>query len=277
MRALLNSIHYICRYLRAKSDAFQAFGSAGRSGTGLLPHSVVTPVATYSPWIADESFLRVYGRVRKATLVDKYRCYELWSLAKEAAKLPDGDFVEIGVWRGGTGCIIAAQASISAPGDTVYLCDTFTGVVKAGDSDRHYQGGEHADTSEQAVLSLTQEIGLENVRILAGVFPDQTGHAIESHRFRFCHIDVDVYQSGLNILNWVWPRMVPGGIVVFDDYGYLSTGGITKLVNEQRAMGDRIMLHNLNGHAVFVKISSAPTIRNQVEVLSHAVSERTPA
>jgi O-methyltransferase len=43
-------------------------------------------------------------------------------------------------------------------------------------------------------------------------------------------------------------------MVVFDDYGCLSTGGITRLVNEERSKTDRLMLHNLNGHAVFVKL-----------------------
>ena len=61
-------------------------------------------------------------------------------------------------------------------------------------------------------------------------------------------------RCGREILAWVWPRLATGGIVVFDDYGFLSTGGITRLVNEERSKTDRLMLHNLNGHAVFVKL-----------------------
>jgi O-methyltransferase len=106
------------------------------------------------------------------------------------------------------------------------------------------------------VAALARKLDLPNVQILTGTFPEDSGAAIANVTFRMCHIDVDVYESGREILNWVWPRLLPGGIVVFDDYGFLSTGGITRLVNEERGKRDRIMTHNLNGHAVFVKLPS---------------------
>jgi O-methyltransferase len=136
---------------------------------------------------------------------------------------------------------------------TFYLCDTFQGVVKTGAQDRQYTGGEHADTSQDLVAALANKLGLSNIKILTGTFPEETGHVVAGLTFRMCHIDVDVYESGREILNWVWPRLVSGGIVVFDDYGFLSTGGITRLVNEERDKPDRVMIHNLNRHAVFVK------------------------
>jgi O-methyltransferase len=192
--------------------------------------------------------------VRPNTLVDIYRCYDLWNLVEEAGKLPSGDIIEIGVWRGGTGCLMAKRAKLIGLRTSVYLCDTFQGVVKAGSSDRHYAGGEHADTSEATVLNLAGRLGLDNIKILRGIFPEETGQQVADGCFRLCHIDVDVYDSGRDILAWVWPRLARGGMVVFDDYGCLSTGGITRLVNEERSKTDRLMLHNLNGHAVFVKL-----------------------
>jgi O-methyltransferase len=254
MSMLVDSARYVFRYTLTKFDAFQAFGAAGRTGAGHLPHSVVYPLATYSPWITDTAFQRFYKEIKGSTLVDPYRCYELWSLARESAKLPSGDFIEVGVWRGGTGSLIAAQANRCVDGAVTYLCDTFTGVAKAGASDRHYKGREHADTSKEAVLALARRLELHRIEVLEGVFPDESGIFVADKRFRFCHIDVDVYQSGLDVLEFVWPRMVRGGMVVFDDYGSLSTGGITQLVNEQRVEADRLMLHNLNGHAIFVKL-----------------------
>jgi O-methyltransferase len=44
-----------------------------------------------------------------------------------------------------------------------------------------------------------------------------------------------------------------GGMIVYDDYGFQSCGGVTKYVNEQRSLPGRIVLHNLNGHAIVVK------------------------
>ncbi|MBK6735365.1 MAG: class I SAM-dependent methyltransferase [bacterium] len=86
-----------------------------------------------------------------------------------------------------------------------------------------------------------------------GIFPDETALEIADRAFRFCHIDVDVYQSGKDVLEWVWPRLSVGGVVVFDDFGFSSTRGIAKLVHEEEDAGDRVCLQNLNGHAVFVK------------------------
>jgi len=221
---------------------------------GHLPHSVIYPVATYSPWLADQEFQNAYRIARPQTLVDLYRCYDLWQLVREAGKLPLGDILEVGVWRGGTGCLMGLRAKLSGIPATLWLCDTFQGVVKAGASDRQYSGGEHADTSQDLVVSLANKLEVTNIKILTGIFPEDIGHTISDLTFRMCHIDVDVYESGREILNWVWPRLLPGGIVVFDDYGFLSTGGITRLVNEERQKQDRVMTHNLNGHAVFVKL-----------------------
>jgi O-methyltransferase len=254
LKALIQGAQYAYRYARHKFDAFQAFGPAGVNGGSHLPHSVVRPVATYSPWRADHEFQAAFELVRPNTLVDVYRCFDLWQLVAEVAKLPSGDIIEIGVWRGGTGCLIAHRAKLTGIQAKVYLCDTFRGVVKAGSSDRHYAGGEHADTSEAIVTDLAKRLALDNIKILRGTFPEETGHVVAAESFRLCHIDVDVYESGRDILAWVWPRLVRGGMVVFDDYGCLSTGGITRLVNEERSKTDRLMLHNLNGHAVFVKL-----------------------
>ena len=80
-----------------------------------------------------------------------------------------------------------------------------------------------------------------------------TSLQIADRTFRLCHIDVDVYQSGKDILEWAWARMPIGGVVVFDDFGFPSTTGITKLVHEFEGLNDRICVQNLNGHAVYVK------------------------
>jgi hypothetical protein len=76
-----------------------------------------------------------------------------------------------------------------------FLCDTFKGVVKAGNQDLHYRGGEHADTSMDTVRQLATDMGLGNVELLEGIFPDATGDRIKDRQFSLCHIDVDVYES----------------------------------------------------------------------------------
>jgi O-methyltransferase len=213
---------------------------------GIPAHSVVIPFASYSPWLIDEPFQAVFGAVFDHTLLDTYRLYELWQLVRQ---LGPGDLLEVGVWRGGSGALMAA----AAPDKTVFLCDTFNGVVNASDQDSTYRGGEHADTSTQIVSQLVDRLGLTNVKILRGIFPQQTAHIIDDLTFALCHIDVDVYESARRTIDWVWPRLAVGGVVVYDDYGYWQCSGITTLVNERLGLPGSVTIHNLNGHAVVVK------------------------
>jgi O-methyltransferase len=219
-----------------------------------IRHAEVFPAATYSPWLSDEEFNRVYDLVKNNTLVDRYRCYELWQLVGEMTKIENGDLIEIGTWRGGTGALIGRKCQIERIPGVLYLCDTFAGVVKAGPLDATYFGGEHADTTKQAVLDLIDSLGLDRVRILQGTFPDESAAPLADARFRFCHIDVDVYESAKEIVDWIWPRLVPGGIIVYDDYGFHCCVGITRFVNEERRKPDRLVIHNLNGHAIVIKL-----------------------
>lgn len=210
--------------------------------------------ATYSPWLLDAEFQAAHWEVADHTLVDLYRCWELWHLLGQTAHL-SGDVLEVGTWRGGTGALLGRRARLLGLEAEIFLCDTFTGVVKAGTADANYAGGEHDDTSEPIVRALCKGLGLDNVRILRGVFPDDTAAAVAERCFRLCHIDVDTYQSGRDVLEWVWDRMPAGGVVVFDDFGFPSTAGIAQLVHEYEGRADRVCVQNLNGHAVFVKIA----------------------
>jgi O-methyltransferase len=221
---------------------------------GTLPHSLVFPRATYSPWVSDTGFQQVYQRAKSSTLVDIYRCYELWQLVGEVKHL-EGDLMEVGVWKGGTGALMASIASRIDPSATVFLCDTFEGVAKAGIKDNRYVGGEHDDTSRESVNSLLEgELGLSNFEILQGVFPDETGNLVADRTFKLCHVDVDVYEGAKAVTEWIWDRMPTGGIIVYDDFGFSGTQGVTAFLEGERAREDRVVVHNLNGHGLLIKL-----------------------
>lgn len=71
------------------------------------------------------------------------------------------------------------------------------------------------------------------------------------------HSDVDAYNSTKGVIEWSIPRLLKGGLIVFDDYGFLGREGVAKYVNE--LMSDLIMkkefllVYNLNGHAILIK------------------------
>ncbi len=221
---------------------------AMRSGA----HAMAYPLSTYAPWQSDHEFRDVHSAIRRNTFVDVWRCYELWSLVGELRDVP-GAILEVGVWRGGTGVLMAARAARLGLEDPVYLCDTWSGVVKTGPVDTYYHDGKHDNASPEIVRELAARMGTRNVELLHGVFPEETGDRIADRTFRLCHCDVDVYRSAKDVLEWVWPRLAPGGAVVFDDYGFPACPGVTRLVDEQRLRADRLVVHNLNGHGLVVK------------------------
>ncbi|MEI6242485.1 MAG: TylF/MycF/NovP-related O-methyltransferase [Chlamydiota bacterium] len=219
-------------------------------------YECITPNATYAPWKQNSQFMATYEKIKSHTLLDIYRCFELWNLVEQSSKL-QGSLIEIGTWRGGSGAIIATRANLSHISDPVYLCDTFSGVVKTGQKDTFYKGREHSDTSLAIVEELIYtKLGLEKVKILQGIFPDDTARCIEDKLFRFCHIDVDAFRSAQEIVSWIWDKMTVGGVIVFDDYGFETCQGITSFVNEYKHKKDCLFLHNLNGHAIFVKLAA---------------------
>ena len=199
-------------------------------------HHRVLPQATLAPWLNDEEFLKIYEKVKNYTLVDIYRCYELWVLAKQAKNI-DGAILEVGVWRGGTGLLMAEANKYS--NKKIYLADTFNGVVKAGTKDTSYKGGEHNDTSLDLVSDLISNLCLNNIDLLEGIFPEDTSHLV-TENIAMLHCDVDVYNSAKDVVEWCLPRMSKGSLIVFDDYGFFGCEGITSYCNELKLRNDLI-------------------------------------
>ena len=214
----------------------------------------VRPVADYRPWDTDEVFRPLYLAISEHTKVDEARCYLLWRAALQMGPVP-GAFIEVGVWRGGTGALLSDAAARIGGDRHVYLADTFRGVVKAGPMDDYYRGGEHADTSRETVEELLGELGTGNYSVLEGVFPEETGTRVPDGPIALCHVDVDVYQSARDVTDWVWPRLPVGGLVVYDDYGFYGCEGVTARGGELYDRSDALFLHNLSGQAALVRIA----------------------
>ena len=224
---------------------------------GHKEHTTLISAATYSPWRADSAFLAVYGQIRDNSLLDEMRLYELWQLADQVGHL-QGDFIEVGCWRGGAGCLVAKRIAQRQPDSKVFLCDTFAGVVKATERDSQYRGGEHSDSDMSIVADLAKRLGVE-ANILKGMFPEDTGHNVDDRLFKFVHIDVDVYQGAKDSFEWLIPRLHLGAIIVFDDYGSSQTDGIRTFIDELHGHPDFAVILNFNGQAVVVRRSALTT------------------
>ena len=145
------------------------------------------------------------------SLLDTDRLDNIVRLLNIANKL-DGSIAEVGVYRGGS----AYYLDLLSNGKNVYLCDTFEGIPYKGELDKHEIGDFDAVSYEDIRERFPSAI------ILKGIFPDTAEIAInENQTFCFVHLDADQYKSTVDSLNYFYPKMVEGGVIIFDDWGWL--------------------------------------------------------
>jgi hypothetical protein len=146
-------------------------------------------------------------------------------IAKLAASLPAGAFAECGVYRGG----ILKMLATAHPGRTVYGFDTFAGLpAEMWGTDELHSVGDFDDTSLRFVRAATADS--PNIRLVQGVFPDSAVYVKD--RFALVHLDFDFYESTRAALEWFLPRMVAGGVIVFDDYEWEYCPGVKRAIDE---------------------------------------------
>ena len=171
-----------------------------------------------------KEFLDLRKQIKDVTLVSKDRCFVIYRFAKSVARL-DGVMAEVGVYKGGTARILAK----TCPHKTLYLFDTFSGMpqVKA-QIDKHSEG-DFADTSLVKVKNFLADCN--NVKFFPGFFP---ASADRDEKARFClvHIDVDIYQSVKDSLDFFYGWMVQGGVMILDDYEWHACPGVKKAVSD---------------------------------------------
>ncbi len=153
-----------------------------------------------------------------------------------------GDLIECGVWRGGA-CILM-RAVLAAYGDesrSVWLADSFQGVPRSDPANYQADKGIRAEFAagilgvpEAEVRANFERYGLldDQVRFLPGWFKDTLQDApIES--IAVLRLDGDLYESTIQALDALYPRLSPGGFCVIDDY--LSVTACQQAVTDYRA------------------------------------------
>ena len=175
-------------------------------------------------WDTDQEFKNVTKGVKGYTLVNKAGCYNLYQLAKNASNLK-GDAAEIGVYKGGTAYLIAK----TLPDKNIHLFDTFEGMPQVDSTLDKHRAGDFANTSLDAVKTYLRDC--PNVTLYKGYFPN-TADPIKDKMFSFIHIDVDIYRSVMDCCEFFYPRLLPCGVMLFDDYGLVSCPGAKKAVDE---------------------------------------------
>jgi len=214
-----------------------------RDGAQYRPH--------YFPWLAPE-FQERYKTISAHTLVAADRCWYLSAFAKQALMI-EGSFLEAGTYKGGTALLLRGEIEAAA-GTTprmFYVMDSFAGMLHTDEARDRHRVGDLADTSLAAVQRVVGTPPFIDYRV--GWIPD-TFQGIEDARFSFAHVDLDLYQSIKDCCAFVYPRLAPGGFMVFDDYGFPNNPGARRAVDEFFADKREIPIVLASGQAVICKL-----------------------
>lgn len=152
----------------------------------------------------------------------------LWA-ATSAFKIP-GDFVEFGVNRGFLSSAIMQVLDWNVTGRTFYLLDTFAGI-----DERYITQDDIAvgviERNQHDIDSGFYTFDLDAVRanfaewpaarIIPGPVPE-TLDQIDSDNFAFAHIDMNCAAPEIAAIEFLWPRLSEGGVVLLDDYAYIG-------------------------------------------------------
>ncbi len=154
------------------------------------------------------------ARRGRESLLSGNEAFTVFSLARAQSALP-GEMAEVGVYQG----VSAKLISVASGQVPLHLFDTFAGLPPpAADERSRLRQGFYA-----ASLASVQDFlaGQRNISFHPGNFP-ATGASCGERRFSFVHLDVDLKSSTLSCLEFFYPRMLPGGVILSHDYSYLD-------------------------------------------------------
>uniref|UniRef100_UPI0035AE4440 class I SAM-dependent methyltransferase n=1 Tax=Hylemonella sp. TaxID=2066020 RepID=UPI0035AE4440 len=162
----------------------------------------------------DEGFMTAWRKhasdaVERAIL---WRTSILLGGVRNGLKL-DGDFVECGCYKGTTVRILCDAVNFGATDKRFFLYDLFEHDVTM----LHHALPEHSKQLYQSVQDRFAD--LPNVVVTQGRIPAILAETAPE-RIAFMHIDMNNAAAEVGALEALWDRMVPGAMLVFDDYGW---------------------------------------------------------
>lgn len=232
-----------------RSAFVQKFGGGFWEQFGLDLWSWLQIAALRSRKQAHDADLLSRVRRERRCLNSAFECYLVMSMARSMTRLP-GKFAEVGVYQGVTAKLIA-----SVKGDReLHLFDTFEGLPPDCEKDAGVHRVAQYACSLESVRSYLADY--DNVYFHKGIFPESASD-VEESQYAFVHFDVDLYEGTLACLEYFYPRMTPGGVLISHDYGMLA--GVQRAFQEFMADKPEPIFEQPTTQALIVK-GGGPTL-----------------
>ncbi len=172
-------------------------------------------LARYKPWDITPTYKEMY---RTALSNDRMYIIDQYS-SNMYKQFPDAPMAEFGVYTGGVTCMLLDK------GIKVFAFDTFCGIKQANARHDAHENGEYAVGDVQGTLDYIQ-----GAVIIEGEIPFTLSQVDE--KFSFCHIDLDVYRATHQALWYAYQNILPGGVIICDDYGMETCKGVKQAIDE---------------------------------------------
>jgi hypothetical protein len=238
------------------------------------PDKVVKPAAAKAkeksfPRDFDDELKDIINAARPYTMTSNDKLHALITAARYIRDHQiAGDVVECGVWRGGS--MHAVARTLLSGGDTerdLYLFDTFEGMPPPEENDVRQDGRSAQElldegTREQTIWAYAS---LEDVK--AGFqtvpYPTERVHFVQGkvedtvpqeapEKIALLRLDTDWYSSTKHELEQLYPRLVSGGVLILDDYGWWQ--GARQATDEWlRESGAQLLLWRAGSGRVAIK------------------------
>jgi O-methyltransferase len=180
--------------------------------------------------------------------------------AARQALLVDGDFVECGVYRGDMSWVVTEMIDLPGNQRTMYLYDTFRGFSDKYSSPADYPDAPHFfDFANEGYgkaglyEAVTARFRTKSyVRVIRGIVPDILKETAPS-RISFLHIDMNSPGPERAALELLYDRISPGGVIVFDDYGWSIFRKQKESADEFMALQSTSILELPTGQGLAIK------------------------
>lgn len=225
-----------------------------------IPESLINPPSLSEHLIPEWFDHFCFGK--SLTLCTKRRLDNVQTLLEDCLKkgIP-GDIVECGTWRGGMSILIRGVLAANDIKDkTVWVADSFQGLPqpKPGSVDENLYNHEQVIKAQRFAVPMSEvksnfsryDLLDEQVKFLPGWFKDTLPQA-PIDKIALLHLDSDDYNSTMDVLVNLYPKIVPGGYIILDDWG------IGDLCGEQQAIIDYRQSNNITTEIIDVDYHSA--------------------
>lgn len=171
------------------------------------------------------AYLEKFGEDKSFNADRRWMVYQLMQLVSDVP----GDTAECGAYKGAASWLICKANEEAADGRTHYVFDSFKGLSKPNSLDgTHWREGDLSIPLNETRQNLAE---YDRLVFLEGWIPSRF-REVESRKFSFVHIDVDLYEPTLQSIDFFYERLAPGAIMLCDDYGFDTCPGATKAMDE---------------------------------------------